>query len=135
MTRRRKDWVHVLLQTIEQAKDIPFAWGSQDCALFAADCVLAMTGVDFAEEFRGKYNDQEGALRLIRGDLESVLMSKLGEPLSRRFAGRGDVVLFEATEGPAVGVVGVKGTNIYAVTEEGLVELPISRALKCWKIG
>lgn len=33
-------------------RSVPFAWGSNDCRLFAADAVQAMTGVDHAAELR-----------------------------------------------------------------------------------
>lgn len=136
--RRRLDWIKQLTAVVEHARDTPFAWGTHDCALFAANCVLAMTGVDFAAEFRGTYDSAEGARRALRGPLEPVLTARLGPPCPRGFAGRGDVVLVdpskENTFGPAVGIVGLSGLSIYVVAEDGLGELPITRALKAWKI-
>lgn len=43
-----------------------FVWGSRDCMLFVADCLKIVTGVDFASMFRGKYNDEQQALSLIK---------------------------------------------------------------------
>lgn len=50
------------------------AWGEFDCCLMAADCVLAMTGEDFAADFRGTYDDGPSAF--------TALM---------RFSGTGDI--------------------------------------------
>ncbi len=43
----------------------PFVWGANDCALFAADAIEAMTGVDIASDFRGRYHDEASAQALI----------------------------------------------------------------------
>lgn len=60
---RVEDWPERLAAFIEQRRKMPFAWGSNDCALFAADAVCAITGVDLGEPFRGRYDD-EASLRL-----------------------------------------------------------------------
>jgi len=41
-------------------------WGTNDCALFAANAILAITGTDIASDFRGKYSDEAGAFALIK---------------------------------------------------------------------
>lgn len=43
-----------------------FVWGSRDCMLFVADCLKVVTGVDFASMFRGRYCNEQQALRLIK---------------------------------------------------------------------
>jgi hypothetical protein len=91
-----------MAEAIEAARTQPFAYGSFDCCLFAADVVLAMTGVDYAASFRG-YDTKTGAYRIIaeHGSLAALLTSVLGEPIEPSFAGRGDVVLadIETVEG------------------------------------
>jgi hypothetical protein len=42
MLTRREDWPSRLAAALEEARDKPFKWGSHDCGLFAADCVLAI---------------------------------------------------------------------------------------------
>ncbi|MGF7180380.1 DUF6950 family protein [Tunturiibacter psychrotolerans] len=44
----------------------PFKWGSNDCCLYAANAILACTGVDIASDFRGIYKSEFGALRAIK---------------------------------------------------------------------
>ena len=51
---------------LEQRARRPFAWGVNDCALFAADGIRAITGVDIAADFRGKYSDEAGAMAAVK---------------------------------------------------------------------
>jgi hypothetical protein len=44
----------------------PFSWADQNCLLFCADWVLACTGVDPAEEWRGRCGDEQAAYRAVR---------------------------------------------------------------------
>lgn len=55
-----------LLEHLHRAAAEPFARPHADCCSFAADWVLARTGVDPAADLRGAYADERGALRLIR---------------------------------------------------------------------
>jgi hypothetical protein len=43
----------------------PFVWGEFDCFLFCADWIVARFGVDPAQEFRGAYDDEKAARRLM----------------------------------------------------------------------
>ena len=65
---RRADWPERLAEFIEARRLEPFAWGKNDCALFAADAVNLLIGVDYAESLRG-YTTERGAL----GDRKSVV--------------------------------------------------------------
>ena len=46
--RRLPDWTARLAGVIRAGEDAPFAWGTFDCCLAAADAMLATTGVDAA---------------------------------------------------------------------------------------
>src|SRR6185437_11886108 len=64
---RTKHWAtRELHRFLLSRAQVPFAWGVNDCCLFPADAIHAMTGVDIAAGFRGKYHDQAGAFALIR---------------------------------------------------------------------
>ena len=52
-------------QYLLDKKDSEFAWGENDCCLFAANSILAITGTDIADDFRGKYTDEASAFELI----------------------------------------------------------------------
>jgi len=149
--KRQKHWetraYHHFL--IARAKT-PFAWGVNDCALFAADGIRAITGVDIASDFRGKYTDEASALALIKTVCGGASVAdaavycakkhnfaewvdkktKTPQPL---FARRGDLVVFTAATGALVaGLVHLSGRHIVAVGEQGLYRFSTLKALRAW---
>jgi hypothetical protein len=133
--KRYEDWPQRLVAAIEAARGRPFAWGAMDCCLFAADVVLAMTGVDYAAGFRGRYDSRAGAVALLgaRGGLEAVATSALGEPLpTTLMAQRGDVVMVRSPEGPALGVC--EGVMAWFAGPDGVVPRPMREAVKAWRV-
>jgi hypothetical protein len=65
-TPRLLDWETRLSDLILERLNQPFKWGVHDCALWAADARLAVTGVDAAAGYRGTYRTAKGALRRLR---------------------------------------------------------------------
>jgi len=104
--RRFPDWPQKLHEAVEAARARPFDWSKHDCALFAADVVLAITGKDFAAHDRGNYDSDVAALRLIhsRGGMVPMITAMLGEPVSVLRARRGDVVMYRSELGPSLGI-------------------------------
>ncbi|ATI54178.1 DUF6950 family protein [Sphingomonas melonis] len=97
---RHQDWEERLSLILDRKSDQPFKWGENDCALFAADCVKAMTGGDPAEAYRGKYDTARGAALALREHGEGTLLKTLRAlftEVSPHFAQRGDVVMLDAT--------------------------------------
>lgn len=135
--RRREDWPERLLAFVRSREHTPFAWGANDCALFAADAALAMTGHDFVAAFRGRYTTALGAMKVLRSngveDLAGHLGQMLGEPVPPMLARRGDVVLFEAVSGPALGVV--MGSRAAAAGPDGVAWIPASCWQRAWRVA
>lgn len=94
---RFSDWEDRLRTYLDRVQEEPFEWGQHDCALFAADCVKAMCGVDPAEAYRGTYYSARGAAEALRtygaGTLLKTVTEWLGDSKSPHFAQRGDVVM------------------------------------------
>jgi len=122
----------------------PFVWGSNDCCLFAANAILAITGVDIADDFRGKYTDEASAFALIKtitggttvADAAVHCATKHGlieRPLPL-FAQRGDLVVVANGDTLICGVVHLNGRHIVTVTERGIVRLPISKITRSWSV-
>lgn len=98
MMQRLSNWPSKLDAFLASRRLVPFAYGSNDCVLFALDAVLAITGTDLAEPFRGKYKTLRGAQGVMTryaGTLEDCaarLASTSGlRPIAVGFAQRGDV--------------------------------------------
>lgn len=105
---RLHDWQLRLQACITASWSRPFQWGVHDCVLFAADCVLAVSGVDPAEPFRGKYDDAAGAARVLHdhGGVEAMAAAALGEEIPPLFGQVGDVGLFHEDGRPGLAVCG-----------------------------
>jgi hypothetical protein len=135
---------------LRERASMPFAWGSNDCALFAADAILASTGIDIADDFRGRYSTQLGALRTIQevtggtsvADAAAYCAAKHGlvEHTHPLLAKRGDLVIIDNAGTLIAGVVHLNGFHVVSVSEAGLVRLPVadlngkSNVVRAWSV-
>jgi len=112
----------------------PFAWGTHDCCLFAADAVLAQTGEDPAAEFRGTYASATEAVALLKYLCGlSAVASRAGEPVAALCAQVGDIGLV-AHEGREL--LGVCAGPVWLVpADHGLAALPIDSATSAWRVA
>ncbi|MGA2650427.1 MAG: hypothetical protein ABSF28_07880 [Terracidiphilus sp.] len=122
----------------------PFKWGTFDCALFAADGIKAMTGVDIAADFRGKYSTEEEAFALIKHitggttveDAAAYCAAKHGlkEWKSPLFAQRGDLCVLEDSGRLITGLVHLNGRHIVAAGEAGLKKILITKVKRAFHV-
>jgi hypothetical protein len=142
---RKPDWQQRLHEFLLARGKQPFAWGKNDCALFAADAIQSFTGVDFAGDFRGKYTDEAGANATIKSvtagstvedaAVHAAKQHGLVEWKTVMLAQRGDLALYQGSEGLAAGVVHLNGIHALFVTPTGLHKIPLRRCLRAWKVG
>lgn len=137
MPKRLKDWPSRLDATVRAAKAQPFAWGSRDCCLWAADAVLACTGHDPAAQWRGTYSAALGAMRLVDelGGLAAI-GAMAGPEIPPNRATTGDVGLIQGITGREM--LGVYSGQAWLVLAEtvGFVTCPRGpRVLRAWKVG
>lgn len=115
----------------------PYAWGTHDCALFAAGAIEVITGQDIASEWRG-YEDEAGAheaLDRLGCDSVADLPERFGlEPCSPSEARRGDVVLVEAGEQGAFLAI-CDGATCIGPAARGLQHTPMGLATRAWRVG
>jgi len=64
--KRIKGWEYRLSELFKARAHSPFKWGTNDCCMFFADCVEAVTKVDVGEWFRGKYHGRTKAFGLLK---------------------------------------------------------------------
>lgn len=135
---RAPDWERLLLNHLSAGTR--FEWGVSDCALDGANWVKACTGVDYAEDFRGRYKTPRGAVTALRrygsGSLSATIDQMVpGVPIQQG-ARRGDLVGFPSPSrlfdcligicaGDAAGVFGVDGRRAF---------VPISNATRIWRV-
>jgi hypothetical protein len=115
-SRRLPDWPERLADLLDTRLAMPFAWGSHDCATFAADeaeaVISALGGLEAAAD---------DALRAIGAvDCPPAL------------AQRGDLALFLTGNMPALGVI--EGADVVAPGFDGLRRVPVAAATRAWAL-
>lgn len=137
------NWLNLLNEHVEANRFVPHAWGSHDCGLWLASCLIVTTGQDLAADIRGRYSDAKGAVRAMKkaaGVLtpEAFAESRMGAPKPAVFAMPGDGVAADLAE---LGVTGGErqiglslgiclGALSWFAGEDGLVSFP-TLSMKC----
>ena len=133
---RKEDWPEILAKAVAAANDVPFAWGSQDCCLFAANVVLAITDEDYAAEFRGHYSTATGATKALQrygmGSIRKTIDAKFGSSLPPLMARRGDLLLAMTSRGESLGVS--MGATSAFKSPSGVAMLRLDACLCCWRV-
>lgn len=144
-TWQKHEYTKSLIAFVKANQKTPFVWGKFDCALFAANGIQAMTGVDIASDFRGKYTNEAGAWSTIKAvcggstvaDAAAYCASKHGlkeltHPLK---AQRGDLVIVEDSGRLISGLVNSNGRHVVTAGENGLnPRIPISSVRRAWRV-
>jgi hypothetical protein len=139
--KRLHDWRSRLHATIEGAMRTPFAWGTNDCALFAGACVLAVTGEDFRAPYIGTYDSAVSCARRIardgHKDVADLVLSILGpeSEIHPSRARRGDLAVIpsDGAIGTTIGVFDHE--RIGAVGLTGYATVPRASAQRAFKVG
>lgn len=121
---RREDYIARLYDYLNSVRGAPFRYGANDCALFTAGAVAAMTDEDPAAAFRGRYKTLIGGLRKIReaGYADQVdFVARNFAEIPPREARAGDLIL---TDEGALGVC--VGDRLALAGETGLRFAPLS---------
>lgn len=134
-TRKTEGWQARLTAYLAASSTTPFRPGRLDCATFAAGAVEAMTGVDLAADWRGKYRTLEaGRARLAKAGYadQVALVASLLPEVHPAMAHAGDVAVVDEDGAPALGIV--QGEMIYVVTPQGFGLVPRSRMVRAFSV-
>jgi hypothetical protein len=102
-----------------------------------------MTGVDVGEPLRGKYRTRTEALAAIKALCGRASMDAVAAFLAARHgipevpvlcAQRGDAVVLRAGRRSSLGIVAMHGTEILTPYKDGILRLPLSHAVKAYRI-
>ena len=135
---RLQDWQSRLFAAIGEKKNVPFSWGINDCMMFSADMVEAVTGVDHAADYRGTYTTREEAQAIIEsltGAKDNVgIIDSLFKRIPVLRAHRGDLVAAVISDrGPSIGICA--GGGCWFVGPDGLVQYPLQNCITAWRVG
>ena len=131
---RVRDWQLKMEEFTLERKSKPFSWGTNDCATFASDYVLAVTGEDPALPELREHRTAREAIRAIRshGGLEAIATSALGEPVHVSQSSLGDIALVRVGKRMALGVVMMNW--VFGPGPNGYTHVPLESATKAWRI-
>jgi hypothetical protein len=136
--RRLPDWPERWAAYLVAMRPHRFAWGSHDCARFAAGAVQAITGQPATTL---QWSGPADAARLLRrlGTLADAVGQVLPELATPSLAQRGDVVLVRA---PVHGGRAVRqwlavadGPHWWVPSATGLASGPMALAHRAWGVG
>ena len=139
MPLRIDNWQMAFSSELEKPRY--FLWGKDDCCLFACDIIKAITKVDPAYSFRGKYKSALGAYREIRKQGFTGVMDVAEKRCAENnwpeipilTAQRGDVVCALFNNQESLGII--TGDSAAFVGGAGYVYIAPESALKAWRIG
>jgi hypothetical protein len=119
-----------------------FCYGTFDCCIFACDAIEAMTGVDPAAGFRGKYSCLKEARFLMRDYCGSSSVRALAEKITTELGmpeeanalrlQRGDLALIRRPRDYLLGIVSLTGQDIVVATAKGIERISLFTAMKGW---
>ena len=125
---------------LDKYESAVFNYGTLDCCLFVCDVIKDHTGIDYAARWRGTYKTELGAFRLVRdaGGFQPLMCQAFGNMRPVWSVKELSPVLLspEAVEHDSVGYgLGVwDGSNVVALSECGLMRLPLLAGRGCWNI-
>lgn len=138
---RKENWPILLDEAIKERENEPFKYGKHDCCLAACDCVLAMTGTDVAEEFRGYRSERGANLKLkkhggVLGIAHYVTDRFELQQVSRLKAQRGDFAVVRTEKDiDALGIIDTSGRYILsAASPKGWKYHELSHGIVFWRV-
>jgi len=145
MIQKKYNWVSMLDNFILSKSGVEFSYGDFDCCLFVCDGIKAMTGVDVAAEFRGKYRSKTGAGKICKKDygswgkgvfgIASFVCEQVGfKSVAQSYAGRGDIVYLEPAGVGAMGLISTCGRKVVTAGRVGVTFTPKNDGMVYWRI-
>ena len=126
------NWQNLLIEYIASAANGTFAYGQQDCALFAAGAVDIQLGTQYVRDWVGKYKSWPEGLRKLRKLGHDDHLALFGKHLTEvlpPFAQVGDI----AAMGDAMGIV--QGAGIYVLQDpKGIGLAPLTSATRVFRV-
>ncbi|AUM58647.1 hypothetical protein phiP47_019 [Plesiomonas phage phiP4-7] len=130
---RVQNWQTKLVEKLQDPIYRTWRRGTADCALFVADCCVAVSGKDPAAEYRGAYDSALGAKKALLkfGSYEAALSRHFAE-IDPRMAQRGDAVTFTLDGIKTVGILWA-GKVATLTEDQGLILIDV-KPDRAWRV-
>lgn len=135
---RPQNWPEQLGELLAAIRNVPFAWGTHDCATIVCDWVLDMRGIDPMAGDRGAYANEDEFEALVSpyGGLGGFVSYRATmadiEECPPAFASRGDVALVRVGNQECLGLV--DGRHVAVPTLAGLRLAPRAAIARAWAV-
>lgn len=136
--RRVEDWRRRLGAYVNEVRTTPYAFGRQDCWLFVAGAVAAMTGTDHAKPHRGRYKTARGALGVVKragasnmADFAGLFLEEHEAPV---FAQIGDVMAIPTDDAFGFSLGVLNGERVLVVSPNGIDTRDRAEATRAFKV-
>lgn len=121
--------------TVRKWRQSQLIWGQSDCMLSIADYLVSCGYDDYGTPFRGTYNDEDGARRMIAdagGELEIMRRPGLITTLKPQ---RGDIMLIELSLAKVAALC--TGNAVAMRLNRGVCECDIRfiKFIEAWKVN
>tara|TARA_B000000460_G_scaffold249681_1_gene232616 strand:- start:5686 stop:6105 length:420 start_codon:yes stop_codon:yes gene_type:complete len=137
--KRLENWRARLSDEMDRQRLTPFAWGGHDCGLgFAGGIVLALTGEDVAEPYRGRYTTMIGAARLLKSegcDTVGDMLAKHFREIDPAQASVGDLGIVGTPDALGQGICMVDASSLVVMTESGHGRKARSEMIRAFRVG
>lgn len=132
---RLPDWRQRLRAYISECRRKPFRPGQHDCALFAAGAVEALTGMDPAASWRGKYRSLKAGQAALQeagftDHIEAV--ASLFPEVPPSLAHVGDLAVVDGDTAPALGVF--QGAAVFVLRPDGMAVVDRMEVRKAFRV-
>lgn len=131
---RKQGWEVILQQYIDTQRDMPFAWGVNDCVLFSANAANAILEEDLQPQIDsyGDYDEDMGKALILECNGIAGIFDRHFKRKPIKTANRGDIVLVKYEGNKVAGIC--NGRNVICKTHTGIKFIPIDLALAAWSV-
>jgi len=97
---KQPGYIEALLLFVAERRLTPYAWGTNDCVIYAADAAVVVTGVDPLGDLRGTWATEAEAMAVLaaEGGLVAAMDARFSR-VRRNFEQRGDLALVRDADG------------------------------------
>lgn len=135
---RTENWEGKLHDFMQKYSHGKFRWGHRDCVVFGNEVIKLLTGIDLRQKSKHKWKSKRdvNAINTTPGrwlDLVEIALNEHFNEINPKLAQRGDVVVIPTQDGPGMGIIYAGKVTVLA--REGLLYMPVSSAIKAWRIA
>ena len=139
MIKKQGDWVTGLMDFIQEVYEKPFEWGKWDCCTFADEALYRITKKRVIPKSIQGWKTEAEARKTIKkygktlGNSLNKAATKAGmKEVELPFLSTGDLVCMKSEDGNELAAI-CDGQWLFVPTDDGLVNKPLSMALRAWR--